>query len=56
MPSKNTLKDYVEQSYYHLYNRGINKEKIFLDDKDYKTFLSYLKFYLTLPNLQGVSL
>lgn len=56
MPSKNTLKDYVEQSYYHLYNRGINKEKIFLDDQDYKTFLSYLKFYLTLPDLQGDSL
>ncbi|OGD60327.1 hypothetical protein A3I57_00365 [Candidatus Beckwithbacteria bacterium RIFCSPLOWO2_02_FULL_47_23] len=55
MPSKNTIKVYVEQSYYHIYNRGINKDKIFLDDQDYKTFLSYLKFYLSFPNLQGDS-
>lgn len=56
MPSKNTIKVYVDQSYYHIYNRGINKEKVFLDEQDYKTFLSYLKFYLSLPNLQGDSL
>ncbi len=56
MPSKNTLKTYVEQSYYHIYNRGINKERIFLDSQDYKTFLSYLKLYLSIPNLQGDSL
>lgn len=55
MPSKNTLKSYVEKSYYHIYNRGVNKERIFLDEQDYKTFLSYLKFYLSLPDLRGVS-
>lgn len=46
MPSKNVVKDYGPQSYYHLYNRGVAKQNIFLDEKDYKTFLSYLKFYL----------
>lgn len=56
MPSKNTLKTYVEESYYHIYNRGINKERIFRDEQDYKTFLSYLKFYLSIPILQGDSL
>ncbi|MFH0943468.1 MAG: transposase [Candidatus Beckwithbacteria bacterium] len=56
MPSKNTLKQYIEDSYYHIYNRGVNKERIFLDDQDYKTFLRYLKMYLSLSDLQGDSL
>lgn len=55
MPSKNTIKTYVEKSYYHIYNRGINKERIFLDAQDYKTFLSYLKLYLSPVSLQGDS-
>jgi len=55
MPSKNTLKIYVEKSYYHIYNRGVNKEPIFLNEQDYKTFLSYLKFYLSFPDLRGDS-
>lgn len=62
MPSKNAIKEYVPGAYYHIYNRGVEKRTIFQDDKDYKTFLSYLKFYLTNPdsptqqNPQGVSL
>ena len=56
MPAKNALKTYIESSYYHLYNPGVNKGEIFLDDQDYKTFLSYLQLYLSLPNLQGESL
>ncbi len=46
MPQSNTIKSYVERSHYHIYNRGVNKEKIFLDEQDYKVFLSYLKLYL----------
>lgn len=46
MPGKNTIKTYVENSYYHIYNRGVNKNLIFLDDQDYSVFLSYLKTYL----------
>jgi len=46
MPSKNSLKQFVENSYYHLYNRGVEKRKIFLDDQDYTVFLSYFKTYL----------
>lgn len=60
MPAKNVVKIYKENSYYHIYNRGVAKNKIFLDDKDYKTFLFYLKFYLTLElhdkDLQGRTL
>lgn len=57
MPAKNTIKDYQENSYYHLYNRGVAKLPIFVDGEDYKTFLGYLKLYLMIrPNLQGETL
>ena len=52
MPAKNALKEYHENGYYHLYNRGVNKGLIFLDDQDYKTFLYYLKVYLCSEELQ----
>lgn len=46
MPAKNATKTYVENSYYHIYNRGVEKRVIFLDQQDYSVFLSYLKEYL----------
>lgn len=46
MPAKNTLKPYIEGGFYHIYNRGVEKREIFLDDRDYRVFLSYLKLYL----------
>lgn len=46
MPAKNVLKSYVEGGYYHIYNRGVNKRTIFMDEQDYAVFLSYLKLYL----------
>ena len=36
-------KIYTEKSYYHVYNRGINKQIIFHDDDDYRQFLGILK-------------
>lgn len=56
MPGKNVLKEYKPNTYYHLYNRGVDKQKIFRDEKDYKKFLGYLKLYLTPKELQGCSL
>jgi len=47
MPSKNIIKEYVGEACYHVYNRGVAKQDIFLDKQDYKTFLSYLKIYLS---------
>ena len=47
MPSKNTVKLYVNNGYYHIYNRGVEKRKIFQDEQDYSVFLNYLKSYLT---------
>src|SRR3990167_7660783 len=46
MPAKNSRKQYLENGYYHIYNRGVEKRKIFLDQQDYGVFLSYLKEYL----------
>lgn len=46
MPAKNSIKDFVENSYYHLYNRGVEKRIIFVDAQDYDVFLSYIKTYL----------
>lgn len=46
VPAKNSIKTYVENGYYHIYNRGVEKRIIFLDKQDYSVFLSYLKSYL----------
>lgn len=50
MPSRNSTKTYVENSYYHIYNRGVEKRIIFQDEQDYSVFLSYLKEYLNPKN------
>lgn len=49
MPAKNSIKVYVENGYYHIYNRGVEKRTIFMDHQDYIAFLSFLKRYLTQP-------
>ncbi len=46
MPAKNSVKQFIENGYYHLYNRGVEKRDIFLDEQDYAVFLSCLKQYL----------
>lgn len=55
MPAKNSLKEYEEGAYYHLYNRGVEKRIVFQDALDYGVFLSYLKLYLSPPDLQGLT-
>ncbi|OGL29598.1 hypothetical protein A3D14_01800 [Candidatus Saccharibacteria bacterium RIFCSPHIGHO2_02_FULL_47_12] len=47
MPSKHIEKIYLEDSYYHVFNRGVNKRTIFKDETDYAVFLSLLKRYLS---------
>lgn len=47
MPSKNRIKKYIENGYYHIYNRGVEKRPIFADEQDYAVFLTYLNDYLT---------
>lgn len=33
----------MENEYYHIYNRGVDKRKVFLDDFDYQRFLKSMK-------------
>jgi putative transposase len=46
MPAKNSVKQFIENGYYHIYNRGVEKRVIFMDEQDYAVFLNYLKQYL----------
>lgn len=46
MPSRNSIKHYDTDTYYHIYNRGVNKRRIFIDDEDYVVFMGLLKRYL----------
>lgn len=46
MPARNTIKQYTDNAYYHIYNRGVEKRSTFQDKQDYVVFLSYLKEYL----------
>src|SRR3989344_7029915 len=55
MPARNSLKQYLENGYYHLYNRGVEKRLVFLDHQDYSVFLSYLKDYLLPKNVKELS-
>jgi len=43
MPGRNIVKSYQEESFYHVYNRGVNKQTIFVDEQDYAVFLNLLK-------------
>jgi putative transposase len=47
MPVRNIEKDYVPNSYYHIYNRGVERRPIFMDDADYVVFMNLLKRYLS---------
>lgn len=53
MPAKHAIKEFVHGAYYHLYNRGVEKRTIFVDDQDCAVFLSYLKTYL-LPKDENI--
>ena len=46
VPAKNVVRDFSENSFYHIFNRGVEKRKIFLDEQDYKLFKYYLLIYL----------
>lgn len=46
MPAKNTRREYDAPAYYHVYNRGMNGQKIFVDSQDKRKFVSLLKRYL----------
>lgn len=36
-------------SFYHIYNRGVEKRKIFYDKHDYRRFLETMDYYRKIP-------
>lgn len=50
MPSRNVVKTYVTDSYYHVYNRGVAKQAIFRDETDKHYFIKLLARYLDPEN------
>lgn len=58
MPSRNILKQDAPESYYHVYARGLNRQKIFREPEDFVKFLHLFERYLSLSeakNAVGVS-
>ena len=53
MPAKYVLKEYSEHSYYHVFSRGVNKQRIFIDDSDKSKFISILKRHID-PNDKSI--
>lgn len=47
MPVANTVKHYVSDGVYHIYNRGVNKRLIFIEPVDYEVFIYLTKKYLS---------
>ena len=54
MAAKNSIKEFTPNTYYHLYNRGVEKRMIFMYSQDYSVALSYLKTYLTPKDEKGL--
>lgn len=46
MPGKNILKIDIDDSFHHVYSRGVNKMHIFHDQSDYRVFKQLLHRYL----------
>ncbi|HRN96350.1 MAG TPA: transposase [Candidatus Levybacteria bacterium] len=46
MPSKYTIRNFVEGGVYHVYNKTAGGKILFQDDTDYETFHFYLYIYL----------
>lgn len=46
---------YLPENHYHLYNRGNNKDLIFLKAENYRFFLRRLKFYLSMAQTELIA-
>ncbi len=58
MPSRNILKQDAPDSFYHVYARGLNRQKIFREPADFEKFLQLFSRYLSLEetkNKVGIS-
>src|SRR3990167_4055840 len=55
MTSKYYQRNFVQDHFYPLYNRGAYKQHIFRNNADYLTFIDILKYYLNFPSGQALS-
>ena len=46
MPRKYSIKPYVAEGYYHVFNQGIDNRELFSSENDYKKFMQYVIEYL----------
>lgn len=47
MPSRHIIKVFAPENYYHIYNRGVDKQNIFKDNDDHSAFLNLFKRHLS---------
>jgi len=50
MPAKNVVREFACYQYYHVYNRGVAKQRIFLDQADKHYFINLFDRYLNPSN------
>ena len=55
MPSEYYNRNFRQQHYYHIFNRGAYKHKIFHDKEDYEDFIGILTYYLKYPTARKFS-
>ena len=53
MPSKYYNRNFRPQHFYHVFNRGAYKNKVFLEKEDYEMFTSILSYYLKYPRTKN---
>lgn len=46
MPSPNIIRNNSAQTFYHVYSRGVNRSKIFVDELDFRVFRGLFDRYL----------
>lgn len=49
MPAQSLSRTLEKESYFHVYNKGIENKVIFKDEGDYEIFISFLDNYLSTP-------
>lgn len=55
MPSIYYNRNFKPQYFYHIYNRGAYKHRIFKDSQDYNVFIEILAYYLKCPTAKHFS-
>lgn len=50
MPSRNVVKVYAPDNFYHVYNRGVAKQPVFMDSADKANFMAIIERHLNPDN------